>query len=154
MRIDRRIQLGVATFATAIFCLGELALLRPPSYEFFPFYSWSMFALVPGKREIFYVLVETPHGKVDFKQGGAGIRNQHSVVAYNLIQKLGRAAAAGDAAEVAAWRGQFEKSHLEAGTRYRVVMWREDAMARWRVERRGSGLPDDLPVVWQGEAEP
>lgn len=152
MRADRRMLLGVTGFALVIFVLGELALLRPPSHEIFPFYSWSMFALVPGEKDQFYVLVDTPEGPVEFTRGGPGIRGAHSVVAYNVIQKLGRAATSGDRADLDTWREQFERTNLEPGTRYRVLHRRVDPLTRWREERLGGKLPADLMEVWAGEA--
>ncbi len=153
MRIDRRMQLGIAAFGAVIFVVGELALLRPPAYEVFPFYSWSMFALVPGEKEQFYVVVEGPDGPIEFTRGGPGIVGQPTVVAYNVIQKFGRAARSGDAGELALWRDQFERANLAAGTRYQLVHRKVDTMVRWREERLGGGLPDGLMVVWEGEAE-
>ncbi|MFQ3670803.1 MAG: hypothetical protein SNJ84_05035 [Verrucomicrobiia bacterium] len=146
-------KLGVAVFGTAIFVLGEVALLFPPSHEIFPFYSWSMFALVPGEKDQFYVLVETPEGEVEFTRGGPGIRGAQSVVAYNVMQRLGRALKAGNQEETERWRRQFEENFLVEGTRYRVVHRRVDPLIRWQEERLGSGVPAGLELLWEGAAK-
>jgi hypothetical protein len=154
MSLYRRIQLAVVVFLSAMLVLGLSALMRPPSYEIFPFYSWSMFALVPGEKDQFYAMVGNDGAWVEFTRAGGLVYQAQSVVAYNVIQKLGRAALENDSEGVANWRQQFEKNYLPPGTSFQIQHRRVDPLTRFQQERRGTGVPDGLTVVMEGQMAP
>lgn len=155
MRRYRRLQILVATVFLVMFAAGEAALLRPPTYEVFPFYSWSMFALVPNKTEQFYVFVTKDGETREYTRAKKWVRDANSVVAYTVIQQYGNALKSGNKKEIAKWRRQFEENHMPDDLGYEVRYGNGDPMARWQQERVAE-IPvwPDMTVVGGREAIP
>jgi hypothetical protein len=136
MRRYRRLQGAVAGILLVMFVAGEAALLRPSTYEVFPFYSWSMFALVPNKTEQFYVFVTKDGVTREYTRAKKWLgESANSVIAYTVIQQYGKALRSGNKKEIANWRRQFEENHIPDDLDYEVRYSKEDPMVRWRQER-------------------
>jgi len=140
--LNRARWIGITTLAT-MFILGEAALLNPKgNYEWFPFYSWSMFALVPDVERNYLVKVAKPESTaVDFRTAGGLVQNPRSLEAYHLIQRWGRSVEKGDSTEAEPLRQAFEDRYLRPGTRYRLHARTEDPLSLWK-ERTGKREPD------------
>lgn len=135
MRRYRRLKRVVAGILLVMFLAGEAALLRPPTYEVFPFYSWSMFALVPNETGQFYVFVTKDGETREYTRAKKWVADANSITAYTVIQQYGKALSSGNKKEIAAWRRQFEENHIPDGLFYEVRYSRSDPMTRWRQER-------------------
>lgn len=136
MRRYRRLQAAVAGILLMMFVAGEAALLRPPTYEMFPFYSWSMFALVPNKTEQFYVFVTKDGVTREYTRAKKWVgESANSVIAYTVIQQYGKALRSGNKKEIANWRRQFEENHIPDDLIYEVRYGKGDPMVRWHQER-------------------
>ena len=95
MKSYRRLRLFALAALLSELCIGLGGALTRRA-EIFPFASWFLFSLVPGKISD-YDLVLRAEGDhpLDppprFSQAGRLVATPHSIVAYNLIQQLGRA---------------------------------------------------------------
>jgi hypothetical protein len=132
----RKQQLGVSLLLGLFFLLGFAALLRE-NKELFPFYSWSMFGLVPQTGECYrIVLTQVPGralaGDLPFQEADEWVTGAHSVVAAHVLIKLGRALEDNDAEKVALWRRQFETNYLRVGTHYKLVRDFSNPVERWK----------------------
>ncbi len=142
VRRYRRLKGAVAGILLVMFVAGEVALLRPPTYEVFPFYSWSMFALVPNKTEQFYVFVTKDGVTREYTRAKKWLgESANSVIAYTVIQHYGKALRSGNQKEIATWRRQFEENHITDELAYEVRYSKGDPMVRWQQERMA-----DVPV--------
>lgn len=135
LRGYRRLKGVVAGVVLLVFVAGEAALLRPPTYEVFPFYSWSMFALVPNESDQFHVFVTKDGETREYTRAKKWVADANSITAYTVIQQYGKALRSGNVQEIAKWRRQFEENHLPPGLGYEVRHSRGDPMVRWRRER-------------------
>jgi hypothetical protein len=142
-------------FILLMFGAGEAALLRPPNYEVFPFYSWSMFALVPNETEQFYVFVTKDGETREFTRAKKWVGEAaNSIVAFTIIQEYGKALLAGNKNEIVKWRRQFEGNHMPDGLGYEVRYCKGDPLARWQQERIAEvpAWPEMKVVGGRGEA--
>ncbi len=138
----RKLKALVAAVFVVMFVAGETALLRPPTYEVFPFYSWSMFALVPNETGQFYVFVIKDGEMREYTRAKKWVGEAaNSVIAYTVIQQYGKALRSGNKNEIATWRRQFEENHIPDGLVYEVRYSKGDPMVRWQQERVA-----DVPV--------
>jgi hypothetical protein len=125
-----------ALFLSAMILIGYAAIPLPGN-ELFPFYSWSMFAKVPSERNSFAVFIHEVGGQPvtpakEFQEAGGMVNSPKSVVAHQVIQKLGLAYAVGGRAELADAKSRFEKNYLSIGTRYALVRMNYDPLTRWK----------------------
>ncbi|CAF0692028.1 hypothetical protein [Candidatus Methylacidithermus pantelleriae] len=106
--------------------------------EVFPFYSWFLFARVPGPMIRYELLLlslgpgaELP-APLALEEATIGqVPRPHSVAAAQLVQRLGSACSRNDRAEVARVRRILELSYLPAGSRYALVRFRVDPLEQW-----------------------
>ena len=82
---------------------------RLPSREIYPIYSWFLFSEVHYKKKEYMVVIN--NGPF-FQQAGSRVTNPHSPVAYELIQRYGRALDKKDHHAAAQARSVFEKNFL------------------------------------------
>ncbi|MEM6886237.1 MAG: hypothetical protein AAF571_14530 [Verrucomicrobiota bacterium] len=135
----RRTQTILTIFLAAMFLVGMAALTNPKgNYEWFPFYSWSMFGLVPQEEAIYRLMIEDAgpgsqfdYKLIDFRMAGDQVNEPDSLAAYHLIQKIGKAVTAGQSDEIAKLRAAFDASYLKAGTIYFIFESREDPLSAW-----------------------
>lgn len=129
----RQTQNVLVIFLTCMFVAGGLALTNAKgNNEWFPFYSWSMFGLVPQEETNYRVMIETPSGNwMDFRQAEGLVHQHQSLQAYHVIQKLGRAINAANEIEIAELSHSFATAYLKPGTRYQIVKIKEDPLTIW-----------------------
>src|SRR5258707_14931056 len=109
MKKYRRIQAALLAILAGTFALGLVSAVRPGG-EIFPFASWFLFSLVP-QRVTSYDLLVRSWGSREFQPPKSLIevegllRSPRASTVYQLVQRYGRAAEAGQRAEAdAAWR--------------------------------------------------
>lgn len=139
MRRYRRLQIFVAAALTFVFVVGMAGEI-PPRHENFPFASWSLFSLVPGRRKEFDLILHTandptPGAGLPFNQADRLVFHPHSIVVHEVIQQLGDAARADNDAAVRALRRQIEQEFVPAVTRYDLVRVTYTPVERWRTGR-------------------
>lgn len=113
------------------------AALPLPGNEIFPFYSWSMFSKVPTEQNNYVVFIHEVGGKQlipakEFQEASGIVNSPQSVVAHQVIQKLGLAYRRGDHKEQTEMRVLFEKNYLSVGTRYELASMNYDPLTRWK----------------------
>ena len=109
--------------------------------ELFPFYSWSMFSLVPGVKVGYTVFIRELNGQtyspaVEFCHADGLPIQVHSVVVYRNIQNLGMAFDSGNFKEFEELRDYFEKNYLPPLTRYALYRTKYDPLQQWRTGER------------------
>lgn len=144
MRSYRRLLLASLAGVVCLAAAG-LASLATEQQEVFPFYSWFLFALVPGGQTTYQVLIEKVNGVPlpvprFYNQAPEVAGNAHSVVAFKVIQRLGKACRNADLAGIATQRA-FLEANLPPGTGYEVVSFRSDPIAQWRTRRAPAMRP-------------
>jgi hypothetical protein len=127
---------GGLSFLVAMVLIGYAAIPLPGN-ELFPFYSWSMFSLVPSEKNAFTVFIHEVNGQPllpprEFQQAGQLVHAPHSVVAYKVIQKLGDAYKNGTPQAQAQMKELFEKNYLPQPMRYALVHMNYDPLTRWK----------------------
>ena len=135
----RRLQIFVAAALTFVLVVG-LAGELPPRHENFPFASWSLFSLVPGRRSEFDLIL---HAKGDpppgtgrpFNQAKGLVYHPHSIVAHEVIQQLGDAEQHAHADASRTLRRQIELDFVPAVKRYDLVRVTYTPVERWRTGR-------------------
>lgn len=144
-KLNQARWIGASTLAV-MFIIGETALLNPKgNYEWFPFYSWSMFALVPDVERNYLVKVSrTEAPPVDFRNAGAHVRNPKHLEAYHLIQRWGRSVESKDLSRAEELRQAFEQRYLLPGIRYRLYARAEDPLTLWK-EKTGKQQANATP---------
>jgi hypothetical protein len=125
-----------AIFLAALLVIGYAALPLPGN-ELFPFYSWSMFSKVPSEQNAYVVVIHEVGGKPlspakEFQEASGLVNSPQSVVAHQVIQKLGLAYRKGNAKEQTEVRKLFEKNYLSIGTRYELASMNYDPLTRWK----------------------
>ncbi|MEM6822131.1 MAG: hypothetical protein AAF558_09345 [Verrucomicrobiota bacterium] len=147
-------QWALITFLGLMFLIGELALSNSKgNYEFFPFYSWSMFALVPNEEKNYQVMIHrvgshTLDPPIDFREAGSFAKNPGALPAYHVIQKLGKSLEAGDIDTSKKLRNHLESTYLQPNTSYEVMKQKEDPLKLWKKQNRGlSYRPEQSPVA-------
>ena len=142
----RRTQIFLTIFLAAMFLVGMAALTNPKgNYEWFPFYSWSMFGLVPQDETIYRLTIIVPEEseeRIDFRSAGDRVHHPHSLQAYHLIQKMGRAMDQNDMHELDSLRAAFEASFLKPDTFYQISKSREDPLTAW--QQSGTSSDDEI----------
>ncbi len=131
---------GFILFLVAVLVIGYAAIPLPGN-EIFPFYSWTMFSLVPAEQNGFAVFILEEGGNVlnpplEFQQAGSRVGGQNSVVAYRDIQNMGKAYLAGDTQRFEELRQLFEKNYIHVGTRYQLMKMNYDPITRWKTGNR------------------
>ena len=139
MKRYRRLQLFVvaALLFQLVVGLGGALTARK---EIFPFTSWFLFSMVPYETTDFDLILralgdqplEPPR---TFGQGSGLVSQPHSIVAYQLIQQLGDAETAHDAARVQALRRQIEGQFLVPAIHYDLVRVTYTPVERWQTGR-------------------
>ena len=135
----RRLQLFAAAALTFVLVVG-LAGEIPPRHENFPFASWSLFSLVPGRRSEFDLILHAagdppPETGRPFNQADGLVYHPHSIVAHEVIQQLGDAEQHADADASRTLRRQIELEFIPAVTRYDLVRVTYTPVERWRTGR-------------------
>ncbi len=130
----RRLQIFVAAALAFVFVVGMAGEI-PPRHENFPFASWSLFSLVPGRRSEFDLIVHTAEASQPFNQADRLVYHPHSIVAHEIIQQFGDAERAGDAAASRSLRRQIEQEFIPAVTGYDLVRVTYTPVERWRTGR-------------------
>ncbi|MEM1158475.1 MAG: hypothetical protein AAF649_01410 [Verrucomicrobiota bacterium] len=141
----RRTQTILTVFLIAMFLVGMAALTNPRgNYEWFPFYSWSMFGLVPQQETIYRLAVLDSCGHpVDFRDAAGLVNEPGSLAAYHLVQQMGLSIANQDSRQLSTLRRAFEDSYLQSGTIYQIYQTREDPLTAWRK----SGMADEAEMI-------
>ena len=132
-RIWRR---WVTLFLAGYFMLG-VATLALPRGEVFPLYSWFLFALVPGHESPYALRLQEVRGqKLDkpvlFQEAGDLVAEPHSVIARDLVQRLGAAVEKGRTDEQSRLRRVMEQNYLPTPCRYELVVMTYEPLTRWR----------------------
>ena len=123
----RRLRRWLAAFLGACVLLGVGGQFLNARHEWFPFYSWFLFSLVPHEAVAYDLLLhESPRGHavppVPYRLAGDGlVRSPHSIDLSRAVQELGRALEAHDAAESARARAAIERRFTVSPVRYEVV---------------------------------
>lgn len=125
-----------AIFLAAMLVIGYAALPLPGN-EIYPFYSWSMFSKVPSQQNNYVVFIHEVGGKPitpakEFQEAIGIVNSPQSVVAHQVIQKLGLAYRKGDHQAQMEIRSLFEKNYLSIGTRYELACMNYDPLTRWK----------------------
>jgi hypothetical protein len=144
MKSYRRLRLFAVAALLAELCVGLGGVLTPRA-EIFPFASWFLFSLVPGKTSDYDLVLRAQGGRQfdpapRFSQAGWMVATPHSIVAYQLIQQLGHAVEHHDA-RVAALRQQIEAQFTLPGVRYDVVKASYLPVERWKNDQTLSLVP-------------
>ena len=128
----------------ALFLMLYLALgfssLATPRQEIFPFYSWFLFAKTPGQAEKYALILISAKGELLahetlFEEAGSLVRRAHSITAQRVIQNLGQAIEAKDAANILMYRNKLEERYLYPLTDYQVMRVRYNPLTRVRAIR-------------------
>ena len=132
---------GFVLFLVLIVVLGYGALSRPPSYEIYPFYSWSMFSWVPSQEDGYALFIlqqgeATFNPPIEFQFAGSRVANPNSVVAFRDIQNMGIAYTKGDMKRFEELRSLFERNYLRPNTHYQLVRTNSDPLTRWKTGKR------------------
>lgn len=129
----------LAAFLGACVLLGVGGQFLNARHEWFPFYSWFLFSLVPHEAVAYDLLLhESPRGRavppIPYRLVGDGlVRSPHSIDLARAVQELGRAAEAHDTAGCARARAAVERRFTVSPVRYEVVkLTFADPMARWQ----------------------
>lgn len=135
----RRLQIFVAAALAFVMVVGLGGTLTP-RHEIFPFASWFLFSLVPGKRSDFDLILhaasdEPPEQGRPYSQANGLVFHPHSIVAHTIIQELGDAEQNGNTVSSRALRRQIEVEFVPAVTRYDLVRVTYDPVERWRTGR-------------------
>lgn len=141
---------GMSGFLVVMFVMAYVTLGFPPTYELFPFYSWSMFSEVPNDKVSFLVYVEGVNGEdfkepILFQKAGKYVRGTGDINVQKFIQNFGKAVFEKDSEAVGKLRPLFEKKYLKGRVKYSVVREVMDPLKRWHGEK-----PDQEEiVVWE-----
>ena len=139
MRRYRRLQ-AFAVAALAFLAVVGIGGTLLPSHEVFPFASWFLFSLVPGRQSEFDPLLRTANDDPtvpgrSFRAADHLVRHSHSVVFHELIQQLGAAEARSDTPASRALRRQIEGDFEPSVVRYDLVRVKYTPVERWRTGR-------------------
>ncbi len=139
MRSYRRLQFAAVAALAFMFIVGLGGTLLP-SHEVFPFASWFLFSLVPGRGNEFDLVLHTAGDDPStpgrsFRTADSLVRHPHSVVFHELIQQLGTAEERRDADASRALRRQIEADFEGRITGYDLVRVKYSPVERWRTGR-------------------
>ena len=132
----RSLQLAAAAALAFMFVVGLGGTLLP-SHEVFPFASWFLFSLVPGRGSEFDLVLHSAGDDPaapgrSFRTADYLVRHPHSVVFHALIQQLGAAEERHDADASRGLRRQIEADFEPRIVRYDLVRVRYSPVERWR----------------------
>ena len=130
----RRLQIFAAAALAFVFVIGMAGEI-PPRHENFPFASWSLFSLVPGRQTEFDLIVHTAAASQPFNRADRLVYHPHSIVIHEVVQQLGDAVRVGNAAAVRALRRQIEQEFIPLVTGYDLVRVTYTPVDRWRTGR-------------------
>jgi hypothetical protein len=136
LKARRREQWGLVVFLGLILIIGYGSLIQNGG-EIFPFFSWSMFGLVPQRGPNYTLrFVELPGHPLArplrLQEADGLMPGTHSVVAANLILFWGRALDAGQPEEAERWHRQLETIFIPVNARYQLVRDFGDPVERWK----------------------
>jgi hypothetical protein len=126
-----RVFAFVALAAELVVGLGGALTKRG---EIFPFASWFLFSLVPFQSSEYDLLIHPPDGggaPLPLNQAGKFVNYSHSIVAYQLIQQMGRAQEQHDPELLGRLRQQIETRFRMPSLRYDLVKVRYSPIPRW-----------------------
>ncbi len=135
----RRLQIFVAAALAFVMVVGLGGTLTP-RHEIFPFASWFLFSLVPGRRSEFDLTLHAANEKGSdpgrpYNQADGLVHHPHSIVTHEIIQQLGEAEQNHDATARGALRRQIEADFEPSVTRYDLVRVTYSPVERWRTGR-------------------
>ena len=138
MRSYRRLSFFAVAALLVEFGVGLGGTLTPRR-EIFPFASWFLFSLVPGKTRDYDLVLraEGDHPLIPpprFSQAGWLVTTPHSIVTYQLIQQLGRAVEHHDPA-VGTLRLQIEAAFTRPAMHYDLVKATYLPVKRWESDQ-------------------
>ena len=139
MKHYRRLQALAVAALLAELVVGLGGTLTPRK-EIFPFASWFLFSTVPYETTDFDLILRTLGDQPleparAFSQGSGLVSQPHSIVAYQVIQQLGDAEKAHDAARIQALRRQIEGQFLVPAIHYDLVRVTYAPLERWQTGR-------------------
>ncbi len=131
---QRRLLIGLLI---AYFVLGTASQkLVPGVDEVFPFFGWSLFSRVPAIESRYTVRIEVHEGRrldspVAYSRASAAMVRGNPAIARKVIQRLGRAAEAGDSDEVERVRRTLERNYLRGRVEYTLSLDRYEPLVMW-----------------------
>jgi hypothetical protein len=136
MKQYQRLRLLAAAILFIELAVGLGGVLTPQR-EIFPFASWFLFSLVPGRVTSYDLMLSgSPGQPLDpprpFSQAGGLVKQPHSVTIYQLVQQLGRAEERGDRALSLKLRRQIETKFVAAPMRYELIKQTYSLAERWK----------------------
>jgi hypothetical protein len=129
----RRLRVFAFVALTAEFVVGLGGSLTARR-EIFPFASWFLFSLVPYQSTDYDLLIHPPDGSgapLPLNQAGKFVNYSHSIVAFQLIQQMGRAQEQHYRELLGRLRQQIETRFRLPGIRYDLVKVRYAPIPRW-----------------------
>ncbi len=121
----------------AYFVAGTVSQkLVPGVDEVFPFFGWSLFSRVPATETRYTVRIEVHEGRrldppVAYSRAPAAIVTGNPAIARKVIQRLGRAAEAGDVEEVVRLRRTLERNYLQGSVEYTLSLDHYEPLKMW-----------------------
>lgn len=136
MKSFNRFKLALVLGLIGYACIG-LASLATPKSEIFPFYSWFLFASVPGQEKKYGLLIISVNGRSLptpqlFEEAGDWVQISHSVNAQKVIQMMGLALRKNDLKLFEESRAILESRFLRSSTEYRLVKLRYAPLERFK----------------------
>ena len=140
----RRLRAIAVVILLVEFVVGLGGTLTPRT-EIFPFASWFLFSLVPGKVNDYDLVLRAAGDRpLDpaprFSQAGRLVHAPHSIVVYQLIQQFGRAVEKNDP-RTDLLRRQVEVQFLVPAVRYDLVKATYRPVARYEHDQTLSITP-------------
>lgn len=157
MKKHRRCALIAAFWLVAVFVLGQVALMFP-SREIYPFYSWTMFARVPGTVNAYELWIISWPGRVlespvEIRDRQSPVHGGRSVLANSLVKRLGDFYSGDE--EDTGWRDvrkQLELGFLKKGAVCELRVSSGDVLTMWELRKGGGArVPGQLLFRWEVE---
>lgn len=135
-------SVGMASFLTA-------------KKEIFPFFSWSLFSVVPNPSPHYEIIIHQHNGKKlaspkSLYEAPSSIVNRSSAGAKFVIRDLGKAYLEDNKEEVIRLRTLLEKNFLKGNIKYELVSQVYDPIKRWK---NGETQTNSLGFFITGEFE-
>jgi hypothetical protein len=116
-----------------------------PHRELYPFYSWSLFALVPNMEHRYTARIYEANGEIMepptlFEEARRNVRQPHSAAVLQLFTRLARAHEAGQEAEVERLL-RLVDDHIPRPARFELVRLTYQPVERWR-----NGTQEETPI--------
>jgi hypothetical protein len=133
-RLRRRLALVVLVY---FFAGAASQKLVPGVDEIIPFYGWSLFSKVPNEDGRYVLLVHRTKRRaftppVPFLHAPGTVVPGNRFTGRKVIQRLGRAVARGETAEVERLRRLLEQTYFRGPVHYELTFERYDPIAKWR----------------------